>query len=177
MGFLAEWRATRERRRLAESYLRRVLTPVDGGDVEWLATIAASRSTAERELVFAKRAIGLIVAERDALDDRTASDVVHALSPMVESEARGSAEHGRLWLARRREYATALSTRGQTEAPAMRLARVLLAGAGLADPGPDELMRATRLVQSERSRANDALRLVFGEASLPEDVRPSAMRP
>jgi hypothetical protein len=177
MGFLAEWRATRERRRLAENYLRRVLIPADGGEVEWLAAVAGSRPTAERELVFAKRAIGLIVAERDALDDRTASDVVHALAPVVEGEARTSPEHGRQWLARRREYAAALATRGQTDAPAVRLARVLLAGAGRQDPSPDVLTRATSLVLAERARANDALRQVFGEASLPDDVRPSAMRP
>ncbi len=177
MGLFAEWRATRERRRLADQYLLRLLTPSDAADLDWLAARSASRSAAERELTFVKRALGLIVAERDALDDRTASDVAHALEAVVSAESRRSAETGRAWVERRREYTMALAVRGQSDAPAVRMARVLLDGAGVAPSVPEDLVRATRIVQAERTRANEALRSVFGEASLPEDVRPSAIRP
>lgn len=177
MGFLGEWRASRERRRLAETYVRHILSPQGHDDLAWLSSRIGNREIASRELTFATRAICLIVAERDALDDRTASDVVHALAPILERESRRSAEHGQQWLARRRDYATAMATRGQSDEPAVRLARVLLAGAGLSTVGPDDLARATHAIQVERTRANEALRSVFGEASLPEDVRPSAIRP
>jgi hypothetical protein len=176
MGLIGEWRAARERRRLAEAYLRRVLTPIGASEIDWLAGLTGDRVVAERELTFAKRAIGLIVAERDALDDRTAADVVHALAPRINDEARGSANLGRQWLERRRAYTQALVTRGQPQAPATRLARVLLVGAGVAEPTAEALAEATAVVQAERARANEALRAVFGEASLPEDVRPSALR-
>lgn len=177
MGLIAEWRAARERRRLAEAYLRRVLTPTDPADLDWLAGLTGDRVVAQRELGFVKRAMGLIVAERDALDDRTAADVVHALAPKVNEEARVSADLGRLWLERRRAFSQALAVRGQPEAPAVRLARVLLTGAGIASAATDDVLaRATTIVQVERARANEALRAVFGEASLPEDVRPSALR-
>jgi hypothetical protein len=66
--------------------------------------------------------------------------------------------------------------RGQVDAPATRLGRVLLEAAGVANPGTDSLERATQFIGSHRARANEALRAAFGVASLPDDVRPSAMR-
>ena len=176
MGMLAEWRAARDRRRRSASYLEALLHAPDPADVEWLAGLARGGDIARRELVFARRAVGLIVAERDALDDRTASDVAHQLSAVVAREAREDPETAREWGDRWRAYTAALAVRGEAEAPAARLARVLLAGAGVADPSPETLLRASGFIVATRTRANEALRAVFGAASLPEDVRPSAMR-
>ncbi len=176
MGLIGEWRAARERRRLAEDFLRRVLTPPVEADVSWLTGLVGNATVAQRELMFAKRALGLIVAERDALDDRTASDVVHALASRVDTESRRSPADAALWVTRRREYAQALTVRGQPEAPAVRMARVLLEGAGVSILAADTVARAVEIIQTERTRANDVLRTVFGEASLPEDVRPSSLR-
>lgn len=177
MGFLAEWRASRERRQLAERYLRALLAPVDAADVDWLAAACGDRAVAQRELGYARRALGLIVAERDALDDRTASDVSHALSAMIASAGGDSADSAREWGLRYRAYTAALAVRGQADSPAVRFARVLLQGAGVADPSPAALGAATEFVRQHRSNANESLRSVFGAASLPEDVRPSALRP
>lgn len=176
MGMLAEWRASRERRRRAARYLDALLVPPDAADVEWLASKGSSRELAVRELEFARRAVGLIVAERDALDDRTASDVAHQLAGVVAREARERPELGRAWAERWRTYTATLAVRGDGEAPAARLARVLLGSIGVTRPTTEEMVRATQILLGVRTRANEALRAVFGVASLPEDVRPSALR-
>ena len=171
MGMLAEWRAARDRRRRAARYLATLLDAPQADDVEWLAQATSDRGSAEREITFARRAIGLIVAERDALDDRTASDVAHGQAEVIAREARGAPDIGRRWA-----YTATLAVRGDGEAPAARLARVLLAGAGVNAPTTDQLVRATQFVLATRTRANESLRSAFGVASLPDDVRPSALR-
>lgn len=176
MSLIREWRASRERRRRADSFLTRLLTPPEISDVAWLSQLNGSRDIAERELVFARRALALIVAERDALDDRTASDVSHALSPVIDAESRRSSATAREWTARAKAFMNAMALRGQSEPPAVRLARVMLEGAGVTDPSPQAMERATQFVLTTRGQANEALRAVFGVASLPDDVRPSALR-
>jgi hypothetical protein len=176
MSLIGEWRASRERRQRAERYLSALLAPTDAPDVDWLASLTGDRDRAVLELALARRAVGLIVAERDALDDQTASDVAHALLAVVDAEARRSREAGPAWHARWRAYTAALAVRGQLEAPATRLGRVLLEGAGVAEPTADALDRAAQFISSHRARANEALRSAFGVASLPDDVRPSALR-
>ena len=177
MSLLAEWRLTRERRKRATRYLAAISQDVSPTDVAWLTphTTPKNERLAQRELRFARRAVLLIVSERDALDDRTASDVAHELAPEISAEARQDMEAARAWLERWRSYTSTLAARGSAEAPAVRLARVMLSGAGIVDPQPPELQRATQYVTSLRSAANDALRKAFGAASLPDDVRPSAL--
>jgi len=176
MGVLSDWRAARDRRRLAALYLSRVLPASEPADAQWLASLGVDPELARRELAFVRRAIALIVAERDALDDRTASDVAHELSTSSEAAAHLMAARGDEWLVRWREYSDALATRGAAETPAARLGRVLLTGVGVLAPTAEQLHRATTCVHAMRVRANEALRSVFGAASLPDDVRPSAMR-
>ena len=176
MGLLGDWRASRERRRRADRYLAGLLTPPDPADVDWLAALTGDRDRAVQELVFARRALGLIVAERDALDDQTAADVAHALSAVVDAEARRARSPGADWMARWRAYSAALAVRGQAEAPANRLGRVLLEGAGIVQPDEQALGLAAQFIGVHRARANEALRAAFGVASLPEDVRPSLLR-
>jgi len=176
MGMLGEWRATRERRRLAALYLQSLLTAAEPSDVQWLTTLAGDAEVARRELTFARRALALIVAERDALDDRTASDVAHELTTLTDQESRRDAAAGATWLTRWKSFTEALAVRGVSDAPAVRLARVLLAGAGLSAPTGEQVARATQCIHGMRGKANEALRAVFGVASLPDDVRPSAIR-
>ena len=179
MSILAEWKMGRDRRRRAMVYLASITKDVAPSDVEWLRAMSHSitESLALRELQFAKRALGLIVAERDALDDRTASDVAHQLASVINLEARRDTDAGRAWSERWRSYTGALAARGSSEAPAARLARVMLAATGTLAPDSPQLVRATQYILSVRSSANEALRAAFGAASLPEDVRPSAVRP
>ncbi len=176
MGMWAEWRASRDRRRRASSYLDALLGAPERLDGAWLRDMGIPNDVATRELSFAVRAVALVVAERDALDDRTASDVAHQLAPLIAREARLSQDTGREWGERWRAYTAALAVRGHPDAPTTRLARVLLQGAGLSDPEPAQVARATAFVADVRARANEALRKVFGVAALPEDIRPSALR-
>lgn len=178
MSILSEWRVARDRRKRASVYLAAITQHVAPSDIEWLTKLAEGQNggLAARELQFARRAIGLIVAERDALDDRTASDVAHQLATVISSEARQDAIAGRAWSERWRAYTSALAARGSTESPAARLARVMLLGSGVVQPTPEQLVRATQYVLAVRTGANEALRTAYGSASLPEDVRPSAVR-
>ncbi|HEY0930286.1 MAG TPA: hypothetical protein VGE27_10245 [Gemmatimonas sp.] len=176
MGFWSEWQAARERRRRVASYLSHVLREPDAEQLRWLSAVASDPASAARELRYARRAVGLIVADRDALDDRTAADVAHLLAPVIASEARQNAKSGRGWNDRWLAYTAALAVRGSVEAPAGRLARVLLEGAGVTAPSPEVVHQATEMIQQYRGALNEALRAAFGDAALPEDVRPSALR-
>lgn len=176
MGFWSDWQAARDRRRRVASYLGHLLGDPDSAQVAWLIGIAEHPHDVPRELVFVRRAVGLIVAERDALDDRTAADVAHQLAPIIASEARHQEERGRAWNERWRAYVAALAVRGSTEPPAARLGRVLLRGVGTESPTPSQLHGATELVQMHRNALNEALRAAFGAATLPEDIAPSALR-
>jgi hypothetical protein len=156
-------------------YLAAINHEVPHADVAWLAGLTSNDRLALRELLFARRAVGLIVAERDALDDRTASDVAHELASVISLEARRDSDAGRAWSERWHAYTSALAARGSAEAPAARLARVMLGGGGIERPSSAELVRGTQYILSVRTAANDALRRAFGAASMPEDVRPSAL--
>jgi hypothetical protein len=176
VGFLANRREQKRRQEAAERFLSTLLRPADADDVQWLGEIAgASRDVVERELAFAQRAIGLIVAERDALDDRTAADVAHAIDALVAREAEQRREQVVDWLDHWREYAEALAARGRHEPPLRRIARVLLRRVGVPDPLSPQLVRVVGIVTRDRHVANEALRDAFGTASLPEDRPPSAV--
>jgi hypothetical protein len=177
MSFLAQWRHARDRRKRAAVYLTSIGQELPSADIAWLSALApgASRECAGRELAFARRAVALIVAERDALDDRTASDVAHELGAARSIEARRDGDVARAWSNRWLAYTNALAARGSSEAPAARIARVMLEGAGVSQATPEVLLEATQVINMFRSSANEALRQAFGAASMPEDVRPSAL--
>lgn len=177
MSILTEWRVARERRKRAAVYLAAIMLPVPPADIAWLQAIAEGQSEllATRELQFARRALGLIVAERDALDDRTASDVAHQLAGIIGQEARIDQVAGRAWSERWRAYTGALAARGSHESPAARMARVMLAGVGVAAPVSEQLVRGTQYILAVRTSANEALRTAYGAVNLPEDIRPSAV--
>jgi hypothetical protein len=176
MGFWGDWQATRERRHRVGLYLNHLLREPEAAPLAWLTALTGNAALAARELTFARRALGLIVAERDALDDRTAADVAHQLAPVIAGEARRDAAVGREWADRWRAYTAALAVRGSAEAPAARLARVMLSGAGVPQPTTDQHVKATQCILDMRAALNEQLRAAIGAASLPEDVRPSALR-
>lgn len=178
MSVFAEWKAARERRQRATNYLATLLPDAPAGEIEWFTTVSGfDRDVVKRELRLARRAIGLIVAERDALDDRTASDVAHVLADEIRSEGRHDALLGRTWAERWRAFSGALTARGVADAPATRLGRVLLAALGIDAPTSEQLAHVAQWVVASRTEANEALRAAFGVASLPEDVKPSALKP
>jgi hypothetical protein len=175
-----EWRAARERKRRATAFLAAVRREPEDADVAWLAEAAArgDQDHARWELRYARIALAVLTAQRDALDDRTGSDVVAALGEMVARDQRVDpmmAELvGRQLNDRLSGYKEALVARGGPVGSGERLGRVLLAFAsdGARSAGAP-LPRAVELLSGYISEANEALRAVYGEAALPEHLPPS----
>lgn len=178
---LDRWRVERARRESARAFVRQLLAEPDPADVTWLADHAAKGDVdhAAWELRYARRAAGVIVARRDALDDRTASLVSGALSsatqrdPLIDSAKRHVA--ARQLNARLAAYSDAISKRTAGSATGERLGRVLLFFAGLATPREEQLARAGQIIATYLADAHDALRREFGDADLPRDIRPSQL--
>ena len=180
MAFLSEWRLERDRRRRARAYVGTLYAEPSPADVHWLDAVATRHDAdhARWEWRYARRALGLIVAGRDALDDRAAALVARELSDALARDPAIGA--GMLPLAERqfndrlRAYGDALSTR-PPDPTGTRLARALLRFADVEAPSDDELARAASVLSAYMQEANAALRSAFGAASLPEDVAPSAL--
>lgn len=178
--FTREWRAAREQRRRASAYLSVARREPDGADVRWLAAAAANGDAdhARWELRYARWALAVLTAQRDALDDRTGSDAVAALGDALRDDPRLAPEM--LVLAERQlndrlsGYREALSARGGAVGSGERLGRVLLAFAsdGARSAGAP-LPRAVELLSGYIAEANEALRAAYGTASLPEHLPPS----
>ena len=172
MRFWREFVAERALRRRAESFVRALHAEPDADDVRWLAERTAGRDAdhARWELRYARRALGLVVARRDALDDRTASVVARALTDSmrhdghVASGMRKVAE--RQFNTRLTLYADALNVRGAAAASTRRLGRALLEFSG-SDSVRDEVAieRAGALLVAYEAQAHQSLRSAFGEAS------------
>jgi hypothetical protein len=148
-------------------------------DVDWLSKVATRGDVdhARWELRYLRRSIGILVAQRDALDDRTPSEVLRALvnrmqkDPNVDPTLRDLAE--RQFNARLGAYRDAFTSRGHGT-PALRLAQNMLAFAGGPIRGDDPVVqRGAELVTEAIASANEALRESFGVVELPDDVSPS----
>src|SRR5512140_2561700 len=177
LPFLGQILARRRRRRRAETVVGRLFREPNEADVLWLADGAAAGDVdhARWELRYARRALGLIAAQRDALDDQTASDIATAIGaafatdPHVSPENRQLAE--RQFNDRVTTYREALQSRGGTIGPADKLGRMLLAFASdAARTAGAPLPRAISLMDRYLAEAGEMLREVYGGApELPED--------
>jgi hypothetical protein len=165
------------------TYVSSLLAEPDTTDVAWLAE-CATRGDADRarwELRYARRAAGLLSAERDALDDRTASAVAREIGESwskdrnIAAEMRHAAEQQ--FNARLRAFGQALNARSSPEPTGTRLGKALLTAAGSSFPSKQDIDRAGAVVSGYLERANEALRKAFGTASLPEHIPPSALQP
>jgi hypothetical protein len=181
MTMFARWRSERESQRKAQRFVERLLAESGDDDVRWLAQTATHGDTdhARWELRYARRSLGLITAERDALDDRTGSLVARSLAdatardPQVAADMQDIAE--RQFNARLSAYRDALAARASAATTA-RLGQTLFAFAGGSFRQIDEhILRGGELLGQYLTEANSALRDIFGKASLPENVPPSAM--
>ena len=154
-------------RQRAERFVQALELPLPDVEGGWLAALGVPGAMATREVRWAVRAIGLIVASRDALDDQTVAEVTHALNRATAADAG--------WAERRGQYLEAHGARGTGAPVARRLANVLLAGVGVADT-PDAVELAVAFLTRQRVRLNGELGRAFGVAQLPEDLPPSAAR-
>jgi hypothetical protein len=178
--FTLEWRTARDRRRRASAYLAIARREPEEADVRWLADAAANGDSdhARWELRYARWSLALLTAQRDALDDRTGSDGVAGLGELLRDDPRIAPEM--LELAERQlndrlsGYREALAARGGALGSGERLGRVLLAFAsdGARSAGAP-LSRAVELLSAYLAEANEALRVAYGVASLPEHLPPS----
>jgi len=177
-----DWRRGRDLREKAKAYVTTLgLEPADD-DVAWLAEhgTGGDADHARWELRYARRALGLLTAQRDALDDRTASVVARALAGALARDKAVAA--GKLRIAehqlneRIRAYSEALSNR-QGEGSGWHLGRALLEFAGRREAvRAEDVAHASEILSRYLADGNAALRERFGSADLPEDIAPSAVR-
>jgi hypothetical protein len=181
MPLFAHWRAERDLQRKAAAYVDVLFREPDAADVEWLAAAATRGDTdhALWELRYARRSLGLIAAQRDALDDRTASIVARAMSEAfgrdrnIAAEMEGTSE--RQFNARLSAYRDGLAAKAGAPTP-IRMGQTLIAFAGGSFKAHDAtVVRAGELLAAYLTEANAALRQSFGTALLPENVAPSAL--
>ena len=181
MGLWRKWREERALQRRAAAFVRQLEREPDERYVRWLSDHATHGDVdhARWELRYARRALGLIVAERDALDDRTASAVARELQEALGRDrnvAAAKLEVARQQLnARLRSYGEVLGHRQAGATSGERLGRALVEFAG-ATPDATLVARAGELLAAYAAEANEALQREFGVATLPEDVPPSAVR-
>lgn len=180
MALFQRWRAERTLRRNAERYLAQLVAEPEPADVAWLASTATrgDEDHARWELRYARRAIALLVAQRDALDDRTSSAVAGVLAEAFERDDRIDADRRdlaeRQFNARLSAYRDALGARVPDSA--VRLGQTLLAFSGGSFREVDaNVRRGGEIVAGYVREASEALRAVFGAAALPDNVPPSAM--
>ena len=180
----SDWFGGRASDARAVAYVAALREEPPSQDVEWLATHGTNGDTdhARWELRYLRRAVGLLVAQHDALDDRTASlvasELSHALAhdPHVDAGKRRIAEQQ--FNARLHAYSEALRRREAGQGAATHGGRTLLEFAGRRDALPSDVVeQASELVARYRADANRVLRAHFGVADLPDDVAPSALRP
>lgn len=167
--------------RKAEAYAATLRVEPASGDVAWLAEAATKGDLdhAAWELRYARRALGVLVAQRDALDDRTGAAVAHAVTdafagdpvidPRMVDVAIGQ------FNARLSAYRDILQTRAGKPIP-FRLGQMLLAFAG-GPIGKDQaaVVRAGDILAGYLAESAAGLLAAFGAATMPEDVPPSAI--
>jgi len=183
LPFIPGWRESRERERRTRVVIEGLRREPDTADVEWLADAAANgdRDHARWELRYARAALGLLVAQRDALDDRTVAELSRAWRDRLADDPRIAADRRDLaegqFNERLMAYREAMTLRGGTLQAADRVGRCLLAFAsdGARTAGAP-LAYAIEMLQKYADDAAELLRTTYGEARLPEDVKPSVLK-
>lgn len=112
------------------------------------------------------QAVAVYVASQDALNDRTADEIVAALP-----REAGSNDGSPRWT----HYFATLRGRDQPGAPFDRVAAQWLRAIGEPDAPRERRASVALLLVRCRGIANEALRACYGETMLPHDVPPSAL--
>ena len=160
--------------------MRAIMEEPAAADVEWL-TEAATAGDADRarwELRYLRRALGLLVAQRDALDDRTASSVARLLAESASADRNVAAAMIRVaerqFDERLSAYREMMALRGHADAMPERLGRTVLLLAGAPRVGQADVAQAAALVDRYLEESAERLRDAFGAATLPEGSPPAA---
>lgn len=181
MPLFARWRAERDLKRKTDRFVARLMAEPDAADVRWLAEKATrgDEDHARWELRYARRALGLVAAERDALDDRTPSSAARALHDAASRDRNVAAEAlelaERQFNARLSAYRDTVAARAGAATPG-RLGQTLFAFAGGSFREVDaNVAQAGELLAAYLAEASTVLREIYGAAALPEDVPPSSV--
>ena len=175
------WREEHALEGRSTAVARAALAEPDESDVRWLAERGTDgdEDHARWEWRYARRAFAIIVAQRDALDDRTGSAVAAAIGsalardPMIDASKRRVA--ARQFNDRLAGYAEVLRDRDPSTPTSERLARALFTFAGTSDPSSADILRGATALSSMLADMHATLALHFGSANLPSDVAPSAI--
>ena len=171
-------KAAEQRGKAVQSYVQSASVEPDDQDVQWLATVAGDvdADRARWELRYARRALALLVAERDALDDKTGSLVAREMRQALHMDRSVAA--GMVAVAERQlnqrlsSLRTVFADRSMRDTPDERAARSLLERVGARDISGN-VARAAVIVRRYVDESQESLRRAFGVASVPEDVPPS----
>src|SRR3954466_6415581 len=131
--FFGRWRQDRELQRKSDAYVTVLMREPETDDVNWLASSATKGDVdhARWELRYARRALGLIIAQRDALDDKTGSAVARTLSDAVARDRSVDASTieiaERQFNARISAYRDSLDAKSSSIPVATRLGQTLFA--------------------------------------------------
>lgn len=166
--------------RHATAFVATLMAEPDADAVERLAALGDGDADHARwELRYLRRSLGLLIAARDSLDDRTASLVGQALGRAVERDPSAApamrATSASQFNARLRLYRDVMGQRGGSRTPLVPLGDALVAFAG-GSPRRDTDGWAAAWIATELDRCNEGLRQEFGTADLPPDVAPSALQ-
>ena len=174
-GFLSAWRLNRR----AVSFVRSLFAEPEPEQVAWLAALEPNgdEDHARWELRYARRAAGMLAAQRDAVDDRTAAAVGRALTDAFHGDHTIARERADVALRQFNErlsaYREVLATR-QATPTRQRLGQVLLTFLGRPTSATeDTAAHAGDVVEQALSSANATLRREFGDVVLPANVVPS----
>ncbi len=181
MRLFRSFRDDRALLRRSAAYAAALMAEPSHVDVSWLATDATRGDLdhAQWELRYLRRSLGILVAQRDSLDDRTPSEALRALIHRMQKDRHVDASlvelAERQFNARLSAYRDAFSSHG-SGAPSTRVAQNLLAFSGGPIRADDPAVtRGAEVVSDYLLSANAALRESFGAVQLPEDVVPSKM--
>ena len=88
MRLFRSFRDDRALLRRSSEYAAVLMAEPSGDDVEWLSRVATRGDVdhARWELRYLRRAMGILIAQRDALDDRTPSEVLRALLHRMQKD-------------------------------------------------------------------------------------------
>ena len=183
LPFTRAWRSERHRVRKAAQIAAALRREPADPDVVWLSDAAANgdEDHARWELRYARIAVGLLVTQRDALDDRTVAEVSAAVGEAISGDARIAEDRRELAERQLNErlsaYREAFHIRGGTVDSAGAMGRCLLAFAsdGARTAGAP-LEYAIELLERYADESSESLRAAYGIAQLPEDVPPSVLR-
>lgn len=167
-----EWRSERRLKRAIALFVENAMSDPDAADTTWLATVACSgdHDRASWELRYARRALALVIAQRDALDDRIPSLVARAIADAVQSDR--NVAPAMLRVAERQfndrlsTYRDVIAARVAPGAQQTRLGRTLLQTSGIALPPEEHVARAGDILARYVNDANESLRSAFGAPTI-----------